>query len=182
VDAVTHMLGDLDADGLKVDFLAKTPSGVALRHAGRRWGAALLHELLRLVHDTAKSLKPDSLIVTHTPNPAFTDVTDMLRLNDLRMLDAIDPSGPVVPHMRYRAAVVAAACPGVPVDSDGWCLPDRHQWHAYLAEQPRLGVPALYYATHLDLSGEELTAADLAEVARVWAAYRRTLDGPRSRP
>ncbi len=179
VDAVTHMIGDLDADGLKVDFLAKTPSGVALRHAGRGWGAALLHTLLALVYDTAKALKPDALIVTHTPNPAFADVTDMIRLNDIRMLDAIDPDGPVVPHMRYRASVVAAACPGVPIDTDGWCLPDRAEWSAYLREQPSLGVPALYYASHVDLSGEELRPEDLAEVALVWRRYRRarTLDG-----
>jgi hypothetical protein len=176
VDAVTRMLGDLDADGLKVDFLAKTPSGAALRHSGPSWGAALLHTLLQLVYDTAKAVKPDALIVTHTPNPAFADVTDMVRLNDIRMLDAIDPDGPVVPHMRYRASVVAAALPGMPVDTDGWCLPDRAAWRAYLAEQPKLGVPALYYATRMDLTGEELTSADLAEVARVWREYRATLD------
>lgn len=178
VDAVTHMLGDLDADGLKIDFLAKTPSGAALRHHGRRWGAALLHHLLALVHDTAKSIKPEALLVTHTMDPAFADVTDMVRLNDIRMLDAIDPSGPVVPHMRYRASVAAAALPGMPVDSDGWCLPDRAEWLAYLGVQPELGVPALYYTDRIDHSGEALTAADLAEVARVWRAYRRTLDGP----
>jgi hypothetical protein len=176
IDAVTHMIGDLDADGLKVDFLAKTPSGAALRHAGPNWGAALLHTLLALVYDTAKAIKPDALIVTHTPNPAFADITDMIRLNDIRMLDAIDPDGPVVPHMRYRASVVDAAMPGMLVDTDGWCLPDRAQWRAYLAEQPKLGVPALYYVTSMDLTGEELTAADLAEVSQVWAEYRRTLD------
>jgi hypothetical protein len=180
VDAVEHMLGQLDADGLKVDFLAKTPSGTALRHAGPSWGAALLHTLLGLVYDTAKRVKPDALIVTHTPNPAFADVTDMIRLNDIRMLDAVDPDGPVVPHMRYRAEVVAASCPGMLVDTDGWCLPDRVEWTAYLREQPALGVPALYYATHLDLSGEPLRPADLAEVSRVWARYRqaRGLVGP----
>jgi hypothetical protein len=179
IAAVEHMIGDLDADGLKVDFLARTPSGTALTHAGPRWGAALLHELLRLVYETAKRVKPDALIVTHTPNPAFTDVTDMIRLNDIRMLDAIDPDGPAVPHMRYRAEVVAAACPGLPVDADGWCLPDRAEWAAYLRVQPTLGVPALYYATHIDLSGEELTPADLANVSRVWAEYRHGLDGAR---
>jgi hypothetical protein len=132
------------------------------------------------VYTTAKRVKPDALIVTHTPNPAFADVTDMLRLNDIRMLDAVDPDGPVVPHMRYRAEVVAAACPGVPVDTDGWCLPDRAEWAAYLREQPALGVPALYYATHVDLSGEPLRPEDLAEVARLWDAYRRAarLVGP----
>ncbi|OLF13508.1 alpha-amylase family protein [Actinophytocola xanthii] len=175
-DAVERMIGELGADGLKVDFLARTPSGTSLLHAGSRWGAALLHELLALVYDTAKRVRRDALIVTHTPNPAFADVTDMIRLNDIRMLDAVDPEGPVVEHMRYRASVVAAACPGVPVDTDGWCLPNRAEWVSYLRIQPELGVPALYYATHVDLSGEELSGADLREVAGVWAAYRRTLD------
>jgi hypothetical protein len=180
VAAVEHMLGELGADGLKVDFLAKTPSGTSLRHAGPSWGAALLHRLLGLVYATAKRVKPDSLIVTHTPNPAFADVTDMIRLNDIRMLDAVDPDGPVVPHMRYRAEVVAAACPGLLVDTDGWCLPDRAEWAAYLREQPALGVPALYYATHVGLSGEPLRREDLTEVARVWDEYRqdRGLVGP----
>jgi hypothetical protein len=171
-DAVEYMLGELDADGLKVDFLAKTPSGTALHHVGPSWGAALLHRLLEIVYTTAKRVKPDALIVTHTPNPAFADVTDMIRLNDIRMLDAVDPDGPVVPQMRYRAEVVAAVCPGTPVDTDGWCLPDRAEWAAYLREQPALGVPALYYATHVDLSGEPLRVEDLAEVARSWEAYR----------
>jgi hypothetical protein len=181
--AVRFMLGrdGLDADGLKVDFLARTPSGHALRHTGPAWGAALLHELLRHVHTAAKRAKPDSLIITHAPNPAFLDVTDMIRLNDIRMLDADDPEGPVVAQMRYRAAVVAAACPGVPVDTDGWCLPDRAAWAAYLRAAPTLGVPALYYASHVDHSGEPLRPEDLQEVARVWREYRRAggLPAPR---
>lgn len=172
--AVTRMLGrdGLGADGLKIDFIARTPSGVALTHAGPNWGAALLHRLLATVYAAAKRANPDALIVTHTPNPAFVDVTDMLRLNDVRMLDAPDPDGPVVAHMTYRAGVVRATCPELPVDTDGWCLPDRAAFLEYLAHQPALGVPALYYATHLDASGEELDPADLAEVARVWQGYR----------
>jgi hypothetical protein len=35
-----------------------------------------------------------------------------------------------------------------------------------------LGVPALYYATHLDYSGEALTPSDYALVRDTWAAYR----------
>lgn len=173
-DAVGYALGvgGLDADGLKVDFIARTPSGVALQHAGDSWGADLLHRLLELVYTAAKRAKPDALIVTHTPNPAFVDVTDMLRLNDVRMLDAPDPDGPVVRHMSYRASVVQAACGELLVDTDGWCLPDRAAWAEYLAHQPRLGVPALYYATHLDHSGEALRPADLAALAQVWRRYR----------
>ncbi|WP_219417643.1 hypothetical protein [Pseudonocardia nigra] len=174
-ESVSRLLAPdgLDADGLKVDFLARTPSGQALRHAGSSWGAALLHALLACVHRAAKRVQPDALVDTHAANPAFADVTDMLRLNDIRMLDAVDPDGPVVAHMAYRAAVVAAVCPGVPIDTDGWCLPDRAAWAEYVAVQPNLGVPALYYATAMDLTGEPLRPADLAAVARTWRDHRR---------
>ncbi|HEX6074070.1 MAG TPA: hypothetical protein VFZ32_02275 [Micromonosporaceae bacterium] len=33
-------------------------------------------------------------------------------------------------------------------------------------------MPALYYASHVDHTGEELHPGDLAEVARVWRDYR----------
>ncbi|HEY0696180.1 MAG TPA: hypothetical protein VGD43_00040, partial [Micromonospora sp.] len=81
-DAVRHMLAPdgLDADGFKVDFTARTPSGTALRHAGPSWGFDLLHELLAVAYRAAKEVKPDSLVVTHTPDPGFADVTDMIRL------------------------------------------------------------------------------------------------------
>ena len=61
----------LDADGLKVDFTARTPSGRALsHHEGGAWGIALLHELLSIVYAAAKEAKPDALVITHTPHPA----------------------------------------------------------------------------------------------------------------
>jgi hypothetical protein len=173
-DVMAYLLGPdgLDADGLKVDFIARTPSGVSLDHAGESWGADLLHRLLGLVYASAKRAKPDALIVTHTPNPAFVDVTDMIRLNDVLMLDADYRQTPVVAHMNYRADVVRAACDGLLVDTDGWCLPSRQTWADYLERQPALGVPALYYASHIDHTGEELRPGDLADVARIWKEYR----------
>jgi hypothetical protein len=176
-DAVEYMLGrdGLAADGLKVDFTARTPSGLALRHHGPHWGAALLHRLLELVYRAAKAARPDALVVTHTPNPAFADVTDMLRLNDAVMLDAPDPSTDVVAHLAYRAAVVAAACPGVPVDTDGWAMPDRAQWRRWLAVAPRLGVPSLYYAD--TVAGEPLCDADYAVIRASWESAATGVDG-----
>jgi hypothetical protein len=34
-------------------------------------------------------------------------------------------------------------------------------------------VPSLYYATHLDLSGEALDEDDYAALRRVWSDWRR---------
>jgi hypothetical protein len=175
--AITGMLAadGLDADGLKIDFTAATPSGAALTYFGRRRGAALLHHLLRLAYRAAKAAKPDALVVTHTPSPYFADVTDMIRLNDVMMLDSVDPTVDVPSHMAYRAAVVRAALPAVPIDTDGWCMPDRESWRGYLRLQPSLGVPALYYATRFDRTDEVLTGDDYRLIRQVWGDYRGSL-------
>jgi hypothetical protein len=172
-----HAADGLDADGLKIDFTARTPSGVNLSHHGPEWGAALLHRLLDTVYRAAKREKPDALIVTHTPNAAFADVTDMIRLNDARMLDAPDPTIDLVQHMTYRATVVAAACPELPIDTDGWSVESREQWRAYLAVQARLGVPSLYYADRVGDLAESLTAEDYQALRQSWADYRARTTG-----
>jgi hypothetical protein len=154
----------LDADGLKVDFTARTPSGRALTHDGG-WGIALLHELLATVYAAAKDAKPDALVITHTPHPSFVDVTDMIRLNDMT-------SGEIVPQMEFRADVVRAACPELPIDTDDWPVPDKRSWRAFLQAKPGIGVPSLYYASHLDRSGEELDDDDYAALRTAWALWK----------
>ncbi len=172
-ESLRHMLGPdgLDADGLKVDFTAQTPSGPGMRWDGDAWGLALLHRLLELVYRFAKEAKPDALVVTHTPNPLFADVTDMIRLNDLMRLDEPDPFTPAVPQMRHRARVAAAIDPGLLIDTDDWCMPSKAEWRAYLDAKPDLGVPALYYATGIDYSGEAFDDADYAAIRDAWARW-----------
>jgi hypothetical protein len=92
----------------------------------------------------------------------------MLRLDDA------GPRPPVIEQMRYRAAVVRAACPELLVDTDDWCVPDLATWRAYLRDKISLGVPALYYVSHLDATNERLTGEDYAALAESWAAYRET--------
>lgn len=162
----------LDADGLKVDFTADTPTGHSLTHHGPSWGIALLHAHQRVLYRAAKAARPDALVVTHTPHPAFADVTDMIRLNDMLRLDDPEPWAPVVPQMRYRAAVAAAACPHTPLDTDDWCAPDLEQWRAYGAVKPEIGVPALYVTSRLDRTGEALQEPDYAALRAAWAAHR----------
>jgi hypothetical protein len=177
---VLRMLsGDgLDADGLKIDFTARTPSGLALQSHGPGWGIALLHQLLAVVYDAAKEAKPDALIVTHTPHPAFGDVTDMVRLNDMLLVDGVGPLPPVVPQMRYRADVVRAVLPEHPIDTDDWCVPDLATWREFLEVKLDFGVPALYYTSHVDATGEAFEQQDYEALRRVWAQWReRTSTG-----
>jgi hypothetical protein len=166
-EIVTRMLGPdgLDADGLKVDFTARTPTGRALAAAGGNSGIALLHELLSIVYAAAKRAKPDALVITHTPHPGFVDVTDMIRLNDMI-------GGDVVEQMTARAEIVRAACPELPIDTDDWRVPNKPEWRAFLERKPEIGVPSLYYATHLDCTGEELDEDDYAALRRVWSTWK----------
>jgi hypothetical protein len=173
---VARLLGPdgLDADGLKVDFTGRTPVGRALAAHGPAWGIALLHELLRVVYRAAKAAKPDALVITQAPHPAFADVADMIRLNDMLRIDdpgPIDEPGPprIVEQMRYRAAVARAACPELLVDTDDWQAPSRAEWREYLRAKGELGVPALYYATHLDATGEPLEPEDYEALRALWA-------------
>jgi hypothetical protein len=170
-DELTRIVGrmlapdGLGADGLKVDFTARTPSGRALSHHGGAWGIALLHDLLAVVYAAAKEAKPDALVITHTPHPSFVDVTDMIRLNDMT-------SGEIVPQMTFRTDVVRAACPELLIDTDDWRVPDKHSWRAFLDVKAGFGVPSLYYASHLDATGEELDDDDYAAVRSAWDAWK----------
>ncbi|MEU4565229.1 hypothetical protein [Micromonospora sp. NPDC023956] len=180
-EAVTRMLAPdgLDADGLKIDFIGRTPSGAGLLHAGPSWGFDLLHELLAVAYRAAKRVKPEALIVTHTPDPGFLDATDMIRLNDVLHLDHPDGRTPpgtagdaVVEQMTYRARVVRAACPELLVDTDGWCLPDRTALAAYAGAAPELGVPALYYVDRMEFDPVRFDEATWSAVAAGWAVHR----------
>ncbi|HET7769040.1 MAG TPA: hypothetical protein VFN74_09700, partial [Chloroflexota bacterium] len=158
--------GGYDADGFKVDFSARTPSGPGLVRHGSEWGVSLLHRLLWILYDETKRVKPDALVMTHTPNPHFAGVTDMIRLND------VNTGADVVAQMRHRAAVASAACPDQLIDTDNWPMPSKAAWREYVRVQPELGVPSLYFATHVD-SGEALQDEDYAAVRACWEAWRR---------
>jgi hypothetical protein len=165
---VKAMLGPdgLDADGLKIDFTARTPSGRSLAAHGPGWGIALLHRLLAIVHAAAKAAKPDALLITQTPHPAFADVADMIRLNDI-----IGGQASVVPQMTFRTEVTRAAVPELLIDTDDWRIPTLEAWREYLAVKHELGVPSLYYATHIDQTGEPLGPEDYEALREAWARW-----------
>jgi hypothetical protein len=165
---VRTMLVDLDADGFKVDFTGRTPSGRGLQATAGAWGIAALHELLQVFYEAAKEAKPEALVITHTPHPSFADVTDMIRLNDV--IGGVD----LVEQMRFRADVVRAALPELPIDSDDWRVPNKREWREFLAVKPEIGVPSLYYASHLDATGEELDEDDYAALRAVFAERAAT--------
>jgi hypothetical protein len=183
---VTWMLSadGLDADGFKVDFTQRAPSGVSLEAAtdvtggGGVWGIAALHALLRTLHAAAKAAKPDALVVTHTVHPSFGAVSDMVRLNDVLEDSVAGEPVPVSDQLRFRRDIAANSLPGHPIDTDQWPMPNREQWLEYARLQPALGVPALYYVESIDNSREAVTDADLDEIAGLWRRYRATIADP----
>jgi hypothetical protein len=175
--AVRRMLGreGYDADGFKIDFTARIPSGPGMRIHGDVWGLELMKLYLGIIYDEAKKTKPDALIMTHTPHPYLADVIDMIRLNDtLEMRRLHDPTfgRHVGEVMTQRARIAAIACPDAIIDTDNWPMRDRAAWREYVRLQPELGVPSLYFVSHLDLTGEPLEAGDYQLLRETWARYR----------
>lgn len=185
--AAQTMVGELGADGIKIDFTASTPAGSALTNAGPSWGIDLLHELLSVLYKSVKDINPDALAITHTPDPGFRDVTDMLRLNDVLMMDQpgghteppnTTPGTGTVDTMTHRARVATSACPEVLIDTDGWALPSQAAYQSWTSAQAHLGVPSLYYTDRLDVldpSEQPIPASSLQATAQHWADYRARL-------
>jgi hypothetical protein len=165
----------LDADGFKVDFTQRAPSGRTLSgHAGS-WGIAGLHLLLDTLYRAAKEAKRDALVICHAVHPSFDDVCDMVRLNDVLKKDSHGEPVPVVDQLIVRHAIATRALPNHLIDTDQWPMPNREQWLEYSLAQTGLGVPALYYVEAIDRSGEHIESADLAIIAQSWRDYREAL-------
>ncbi len=171
--AVRRMLSPdgYDADGFKIDFTARIPCGPGLRLAGEGWGLELLKTYLTALHAEAKQVKPEALIMTHTPHPYLADVVDMIRLNDINTGASVNPA------MRHRARVASIACPQALIDTDNWPMPNKAAWRAYLQIQPDLGVPSLYFATHIDSTGEALEPDDYRLIRETWARSAKRIQG-----
>jgi hypothetical protein len=161
------------ADGFKVDFTHRIPVGPGLRLCGRERGLELLKRYLEIIHSEAKQVKPDALIVTHTPHPYLADVLDMIRLNDMLDLTRLAEPGAgadIAATVSARAGVARVACPEALIDTDNWPVRDRRSWREYVRLQPSLGIPSLYFADRIDLTQEPLDDGDYALIRESWKA------------
>lgn len=170
--SVKYMLSPdgLDADGFKIDFTARIPSGPGNRlYDDSIWGLELMRTYLTIIYDSAKSVKTDALIMSHTPHPYLEDKVDMIRLNDVNTGSRVNEA------MTNRARVASAACPSCLIDTDNWPMPDKKTWLDYVRIQPELGVPSLYYLRHMDNSDEKISEEDLEVVRNCWEEYEKRL-------
>lgn len=167
---VRHALRELGADGFKIDFLHRGPTRDHEPSQGGAEGVQLLRAILQALQEAALDAKEDCLLVAHAANPYLADLFDVVRLNDIPCPEGIADG--VVAEMRHRARIARAACPEALIDTDNWPCPNRQQWAEYVKVQPEIGVPSLYYATGIDLSGEPLGPEDYALVRESWARCR----------
>lgn len=153
------------ADGFKVDFSARIPSGPGMHVYENIWGLELMRSMLALLHTTAKKIKGDALIITHTPHPYLAPYLDMIRLNDINM------GKDLVTSMIHRQKIARIACPDALIDTDNWPITTKADWLNYLKVQTELGVPALYYSSQIDSTHEMLTPEDYAQLRTQWKKY-----------
>lgn len=131
------------------------------------WGVEMLRRYLFNIRNLAKKIKQDAMIMTHTANPAFADLVDVLRLNDLD-----GQCDDVLGVMTARAKIAEICSPHWLIDTDDDLMMDKERWRAYAELQPSLGIPDTYYATGIAQSQEELDADDLTRLREIWDEYR----------
>lgn len=164
---LTNEVDGYGADGFKIDFTARIPGGYGLKNYDEAvWGVELMRAYLSILSSEARRVKPDALIMAHTPHPYLADVVDMIRLNDINIGTDVNRA------MRHRAKIAAIACPEALIDTDNWPITNKAAWRAYTRIQPELGIPSLYALTHIDSTQEPLDENDYALIRQIWSQYR----------
>ncbi|MEG1946617.1 MAG: hypothetical protein RR139_05940 [Lachnospiraceae bacterium] len=134
------------------------------------WGMELLKEYIFNIYVNMKKIKGDSLLITHTPNPYFAEVVDMLRLNDLD-----GESEGVLEIMKGRALLANIGCDKWLIDTDNDLMVDKKHWRDYLEMQLELGIPDTYYATHIAASGEKFDEKEYLLLKNVFKRHREKI-------
>lgn len=162
----------LNADGYKIDLIGETPSGKGIKTYGHIWGVELLKRYLAIIYEEAKKVKPDALIETHTPNPYFAEVTDMIRLNDIYTTKKPTLSN-IIKMMTHRSKIAKIGYPGHLIDCDNAPMSNRRVFIEYMKLQPSLGNPSLYYVTHISGDGSKIRKKDYELIKKIWNDYKK---------
>jgi len=162
----------LDADGFKFDYTHFLPKYRGTKPIIKQdrvtdWGVESLYTMIKLYYDAAKAAKPDSMIMSHTFNPYFNDITDVLRLQDI-----YTDERSVVRLMDHRAQIAKRVCKGCDIHTDQHPMPSLEAWREYALYQPKIGNPALYYVTGIETTREEFEDKDFQMLKESWEEYR----------
>ena len=142
------------------------PRGRRARSHSGAYGTQLLLELLRMIREIAKSVKPNALINCSPCHPIFAGIPDQCRLHDYD-----DAMRGYEEEMTFRRDLFEAAFPGVLIDTDSPCYGSKRSSMRAALFQSRIGIPDLYrISPDADFS---YTAQDLAVLRTAWDEYRR---------
>lgn len=174
---IAYLLGEdgLNADGFEFDYTHFLPKyrgtkPVTPREEKTVWGVESLHALIGIYHRESKVVKEDALIISHTFNPYFNDVIDMLRLQDI-----YTDKKSIVPQMEHRAKIAHAVAPGCVVHTDQHPMPSLEAWREYAKFQPKIGNPCTYYVTGMETTKELFEDHDYEMLKEVWETYEKNL-------
>ena len=175
LDRVEYLLSPngLDADGFEFDYTHFIPFERGFKPSDGvdhvTWGAEMVHELLALYYEAAKKAKSDALVISHTFNPYFNDIVDMLRMQDI-----YTDNDSIVEQMTHRAKMAQISCPGVLIHTDQHPMPSLKAWREYAKFQPKIGNPCLYYVTGIETTYEPFENEDFDLLKRTWSEHRES--------
>ena len=176
---IAYLLGEdgLNADGFEFDYTHFLPkyrgtTPVTPREEETLWGVEALHHLIGIYHRESKVVKKDALIISHTFNPYFNDVIDMLRLQDI-----YTDKKSIVGQMEHRAKIAHRVAPGCAVHTDQHPMPSLEAWREFAKFQPTIGNPCTYYVTGIETTKELFEDADFEMLKEIWEAHERSLVG-----
>jgi len=148
--------------------LMERPNQELIKTFAPIWGVEVLRAYIEVIYSTMKQVKEDSVLITHTANPYFADIVDILRLNDLD-----GDCDNVLEIMTNRFEIAKACNPNWLIDTDNDLMYDKEKWRAYIQLQPQLGIPDTYYITGIATSMEKFTSDDYDLLNLVWNNYRK---------
>ena len=162
---IEFMLGELDADGFKIDMNYVHPlmSDVVLHDGAWSHGNRICLEVTRFIHACATAVKPDAFITISGIEGYLQPFTSSVRLNDLFEVDNA--------RAWYdRAELVTRLMPHVPIDVDGWPS-SAAKMREYQFVSPVFGAPVTYYIEGIDIGPARMGMAELNRLASVWHVY-----------
>ena len=136
--------GDLNADGLKLDYAYLEPSVDTFpwSNPARGIGLAAAHRYFATFHHYAHLVKPDALLSAGIATPQFADTIDEIRLDDSMTTGTSSSED----KWQARARVAATVQPQAPIDSDG-SRTDAQRAVEHFLTAAVYGVPDLYYVS-----------------------------------
>ncbi len=161
--------GCMNAYGFKLDYAFQQPVGREVKSYDGRYGVELFLELIKLIYESVKEVKPDAIVNCSPCHPLFAEYVDHARLHDY-----FPALRRCFEEFRFRKECYEAALPGALIDTDGAAFVSHRDTMRYMRLAPTIGIPDIYCITNPPTL--ELTDEDWASVAAVWKEYDKKID------